>query len=131
MTTNSKQHRQQRIFARVWQHFVVEKAPLSVRDAEDGDEMYSDRVLCFYRGDNEAKCAVGLFIPEERYDVSLEGEQVESLWRKEYLEDTVEADDLRLLTDLRNDHDNAASLGDPIEGLLRTTAGAYGLQIPA
>lgn len=123
--------RRQAIFTRVWDHFVTNGAPLSVYEPEDENEMYSDRVQCRLRGEGGSKCAIGLFIPDERYDETLEGEQIETLYRQEYLEDGVEADDLRLLADLRNAHDDAAGMGYSIESLLREAAEAYGLSIPA
>lgn len=54
----------QEVFNMVWNHFVVEKGKPSI-SVEGGP--------CRYRGDGGAKCAVGLFIPDDRYTWSLEG----------------------------------------------------------
>jgi len=56
----------QEIFDAVWRHFVVENRPRS----------YSDRryAPCAYRGRDGARCAVGIFIPDESYRPTMDSE---------------------------------------------------------
>lgn len=50
-------------FTTVWQHFIVEKNPPSyVQDTKE-----PDGIQCMYRGNDGAKCAFGIFIPDELY----------------------------------------------------------------
>lgn len=34
---------------------------------------------CFYRGPNETKCAVGIFIPDDKYNKTMEGQRADSI----------------------------------------------------
>jgi hypothetical protein len=47
----------QQVFDKVWDHFITKKNPPSIRD--DG--------RCVYRGPDGSKCAIGIFIPDEKY----------------------------------------------------------------
>ena len=51
----------QEVFNKIWNHFVVDKAPISI-----------DGVICKYRNSKGAKCAVGLLIKDEFYSQILE-----------------------------------------------------------
>jgi hypothetical protein len=57
----------QEIFDKVWQHFAVEKHPRSL----SYPEVFAG--ACAYRGANNAKCAIGIFIPDEIYNEMIEG----------------------------------------------------------
>ncbi len=60
----------QEIFNEVWGRFILDRAPASFTPNPD---LNSDSTaLCAYRGPGGARCAVGLFIPDEIYDPRLE-----------------------------------------------------------
>lgn len=61
----------QKMFDKVWQWFVVEKNPQSVKE-DTPDE-------CLYRGPNGAKCAVGCVMPDSAYSTKIEGLSVARL----------------------------------------------------
>lgn len=63
MTTEDKKLTIQEMFNGAWKHFIVDKNPRSV----------GDFFRCKYRGKNGTKCAIGLFIPDEQYDCSMDG----------------------------------------------------------
>jgi hypothetical protein len=52
----------QECFNKVWDWFVVNKNPQSIKDN-----------VCQYRGPNGAKCAAGVLMPDENYSVEFEG----------------------------------------------------------
>ena len=67
----------------------------------------STEVGCLYRSAEGGMCAVGYFIPDDVYSVSMEGKSVSSLW--DTWQDELPAwmgDNIELLTDLQNVHDN-------------------------
>lgn len=47
----------QEVFDKVWEHFIKNKNPPSIMD--DG--------RCVYRGPGGSKCAIGIFIPDDKY----------------------------------------------------------------
>jgi hypothetical protein len=59
----------QEIFDKVWDHFVVKGNPRSYTETEPGG-------VCRFRLDKTAecpvRCAVGLFIPDDVYDVAMD-----------------------------------------------------------
>lgn len=48
--------------------------------SDPGAEGYPNQ-FCAYRGDNETKCAVGMFIPDDLYSDTMEGYTLEALLR--------------------------------------------------
>jgi hypothetical protein len=72
-----------------------------------GDSYYED--VCAYRGDNGLKCAVGALIKDECYNSGIETKRVNSdlvLQALECsLENKLEDEDLKLLTELQYIHD--------------------------
>ena len=71
------------------------------------NEDYSDSSGCLYRAEDGGRCAVGYFIPDDVYSVSMEGKSVSSLW--DTWHDVLPAwmgDNIELLTDLQNVHDD-------------------------
>ena len=119
---------EQEIFDLVWQHFIVEKHPRSFVDVS--------QVRCAYRGVDGARCAVGLFIPDELYDKSMDFNDddsgVEPLLDAGYFD---KDDDLRefirdhvdFLSVLQRAHDSAQY---PLEGNLRDVATVHKLEVP-
>lgn len=87
------------MFNVVWNHFVVQGGAPSM------DEIG----YCRYRGLNGSKCALGLFIPDDRYTTDLEGDTISEILEKL-------GDDLFDLQDVSNNfvftlqqsHDRAA-----------------------
>lgn len=53
----------QEAFDKVWEHFVVEGKPPAMHDWE-----------CRYRMSDGRRCAIGVLIPDERYEEGFEGE---------------------------------------------------------
>ena len=80
----------------VWNHFIRDGAPFSID--EDGD--------CAYRGNEGACCAVGLFIPDEKYSKDLEGDSVAGITTQ--LGEEFFGGHESLLQDLQSAHDYAA-----------------------
>lgn len=63
--------------------------------------------MCAYRGKNGTKCAVGLLIPDEEYDKSIESNSIRDLIIQEKIKaanDQLE----QLLYDVQKTHDNLA-----------------------
>lgn len=106
----------QEAFDRVWRHFVIEGNPQS---------MGADGVTCRYRGENGARCAVGLFIPDSEYSESLEGCSLDLI---EPLPPSLEALGMRdLLRAMQWAHDGSG----PIALALRKVARDFDLAIPS
>ncbi len=86
------------VFNRVWQHFVVEGNPPCV--GESG--------TCFYRGewDPNQRCAVGLLIPDDRYNLHYEGLPVKSVADDD---NGLKQYDLDFLAEMQDAHDSTAS----------------------
>jgi hypothetical protein len=107
----------QEIFNRVWQRFVVEKAPRSL-SASGG--------VCMYRGVNGAACAVGCLLSDEEAARFPEGESVAS--NRENLPARFRGH-LGLLEQLQEAHD--VSTGTFVsETELRIVADNFDLAIP-
>ena len=56
----------QEVFDQVWDYFVVQGHPQSIYYDTSGFGS------CMYRSEN-SKCAIGIFIPDDEYSISLEG----------------------------------------------------------
>jgi hypothetical protein len=71
----------QEMFDTVWNHFVVNKGPMSAAMIGDPDMKpgVNNGVKCYYRGPNGARCAAGLFIDDETYHASMEQTTVDCL----------------------------------------------------
>jgi|SRR6478609_4682288 len=121
---------QQEIFTKVWDHFIVSKAPLSFVKSEEAEPR------CRYRGPNGEKCAVGLFIDDAAYDETIEGRDVQQLIIDHLAPEVVEENPL-LFLDLQAAHDNATKpeVGDDAHAemadALRHVAKQWGLSVPA
>jgi hypothetical protein len=50
-----------------------------IRNNFKGKSVSGPDKVCCYRGDNGAKCAVGMFIPDDKYSKSMENTVVSSL----------------------------------------------------
>lgn len=85
----------QECFDKVWDWFVVNRNPQSVKDN-----------VCQYRGPNGTKCAAGVLIPDEDYDIGFEGFSVgggnDSL--NQYISNLVQ--DYNFLRKLQGIHDS-------------------------
>jgi len=55
----------QHVFEQVWRHFVVER-----------NEPGMAQGVCFLRGANDTRCAIGLLIPDRLYDESMENRKI-------------------------------------------------------
>jgi len=116
---------EQEVFNTVWNHFVVNRGPVSV-DANNN---------CLYRGPDGARCAVGLFIPDELYRESMEQEAIKDV-RKQLGDQSAalpEGCDL-LLQRLQMAHDDAAWFPEEFHGLIEAyllgVAEEFALEIP-
>lgn len=120
----------QQIFDKVWNHFVVEKQPFA----------YDDDGGCFYRGPGGARCAVGLFIPNQAYRRSMEKraiyDVIDSDKTPKRLRDFL-AEHAELFHALQESHDAAAQdarHGDDgiktFKAALRGVAAVHGLRVP-
>jgi len=58
----------QEIFDKAWQAFVVEQRPASVRC----DSYTGVFDTCLYRSPDNSRCAIGLCIPDNQYDLDME-----------------------------------------------------------
>tara|TARA_B100001093_G_scaffold348989_1_gene333532 strand:- start:755 stop:1159 length:405 start_codon:yes stop_codon:yes gene_type:complete len=86
----------------------------------DGPSLDQDADACVYRGKdadcefNGQKCAVGLFIDDEHYDDDLEGQgisggqAVADAVAKSWGQDDLTVEQIRLLADLQNAHDDTS-----------------------
>jgi hypothetical protein len=111
----------QEAFDRVWDWFVVQGKPRSS----------NPRGECFYRGDDGAKCAVGVLIPDPEYKDHFEGICAHALIRDGKLP-ALRNIGLEFIADLQQAHDGS----DIVEGYrgirdgLRDVAERHGLRIP-
>lgn len=113
--------RQQGIFDRVWQHFVVEKRPFG----------FNGRA-CMFRTEDGFCCAVGLLIPDGRYTPDLEGLSPMSLVHRGILPGLFD-EDIVLLNSLQDAHDGAAEFPEAgsMETRLRQKAELHRLTVPS
>lgn len=128
----------QEAFDRVWNRFVVEKAPKSI---EGG--------VCVYRGADDKRCAFGLMLPEKLYRREFEGmsaatvlgdndpsDQMNSIGELAHLQREIrrhfEYVSHRLLLDLQSAHDNASVTENrsTIADDLRAVAKRWNLNVP-
>ena len=86
---------------------------------------------CMYRGDNGAKCAVGLLLPDELYHRSMEGKSVDEL--PDDVRDFFGADNIQLLMDLQAAPDYGGAVWEDfsdVEDYFRGVAKDYKLTFP-
>lgn len=81
----------QEIVNLIWEHFVVNNGPRSMRIDRPN--------CCVYRGKDGAKCAAGLLIPDQEYNSSMEGKAIAYLIG-------VPSKALRLISELQLWHDD-------------------------
>ncbi len=106
----------QEVFDRVYTHFIINEEPYSV----------DDKGSCMYRGIEGRKCAGGLFIKDEDYDVEYEGNGVHKLpWGRW----GIEFSEFRLLEELQAAHDQLRSR-PTFAKILATVADRFGLTVP-
>lgn len=60
----------QQVFDKSARHLMLQKRRSVVLHGADIDE---EREICAYRGQNNLMCAIGPFIPDEKYTTALEG----------------------------------------------------------
>ena len=58
----------QEVYSRIWQHFVVDKNPISEKGG-----------CPQYRGEDNNKCVIGILIPDNLYKAAMEGLNVETV----------------------------------------------------
>jgi hypothetical protein len=112
----------------------------------DGPSLDDRGDSCMYRGENGARCAVGVFISDEHYYEDMEGgridgsnmlgscdrarEAVALSWGQDCLEDK----QLDLLSDLQHAHDQGSrceNWSDQIVWALERVAKEHGLEVSA
>ena len=120
----------QEAFDKVWERFVVEGRPASVR-------VVNGTKRCKYRGPRGARCAVGLLISGDEYRPEMEGKSAGELVEA-FDPPSLRALDCNFLEDLQNAHDDAATwpsykkgrgFRDRIAHRLRTVAETYGIEV--
>ena len=101
------------------QQDIFNKASAHLRSM-DSPSLDMDGDACVYRGVddggcyNDQKCAVGLFIKDEHYDCDLEGQgitgsqSVADAVAKSWGQESLSNDQLSLLADLQNAHDDTS-----------------------
>lgn len=113
----------QRIFDKVWKHFVIRRAPFS----------YDRKMGCTYRDAQGVRCAVGLFIEKRYYRPEMETMSLDRLcYRYSNAMGMFLRENRPLLQRLQCAHDYAAVRYDyeVFERLLRGIAVCDGLRIP-
>lgn len=80
---------------------------------------------CVYRGKGGKKCAIGCLIPDELYDVSIEGSTVDREKVQDIMDQIIVDPDFMLLTDLQYIHDQVP-VSEWKERLSKTAA-EYGI----
>ena len=117
----------QQVFDEVWRHFVVDKNPLS----HAGNH-------CLYRGPDGAKCAIGLFIPDDKYKPEYDKPVSETCGYDRVIEiiNEVEVElllqcDRGFVRNLQKSHDTAATRSSrTIPTELTNLAYVYALDLP-
>lgn len=117
------------MFDTVWNHFVVNKGP---RSAKEPYREMGSAGRCLYRGQDGAKCAIGLFIPDERYhsEFDMIGAPGMRVIKDETLHDIIEQSiTIETLRELQRCHDDTytKSFHETIEINLRQFAKRYKL----
>lgn len=118
----------QDVFNKVWDFFIVKENVQSVVMGK------VDKFVCRYRGDNGAKCALGVCITDDIYDSAIEGEGVESLLEKfSAIKELFSNTTMSLLNDLQEIHDNDAhwSNNKMDSNEMESIAKKHHLQIPS
>lgn len=114
----------QEIINRVWTHFVVEKQPAGWDIDQRG---------CRYRTSDGHCCAVGLFIPDEKYNRNFEGMTVGEVCQ--FALPGLPDESYVLLVHIQRIHDvyateDAEKFIKSISTRLRILASSYGLTVP-
>lgn len=109
--------RAQQIFDAVWQYFVVENAPRSMRGSR-----------CMYRSDAGSCCAVGLFLPDDLAR-ELDALAETSVTDVEFLLPRKLQKYTDLLSDLQDAHDHVWGRA-PRDVSLCAIACEFGLKVP-
>ena len=126
------------------QQDIFNKAAVHLTGME-GPSLDQDNDACAYRGKDEdcefngQMCAVGLFIADEHYDDDLEGQsisggQVVNAVAASWGQDDLTVEQLDLLTDLQNAHDQGSRCEDwydQIVWALERVAKKHGLEVSA
>lgn len=92
----------QEVFNKVSIHLLTQNAK-SLKSS--GSSREHNITACSYRGDDGRMCAVGCLIPDERYNIDIEGYSVESYRVKDMLDDINLKEHTRLLCRLQYVHD--------------------------
>lgn len=129
MDTINVQEKQQEAFNKVWNHFVVNKGPLS----------FIQGAICMYRLDKTAacpiRCAVGVLMPDEEYDPEFDNGMIQFYDVVKAVK-AFEGLDVSFLRSLQIPHDRACGAPDPehkdeyLEQRYRQIAEAYFLTVP-
>lgn len=83
-----------------WEWFVVQRKPQSLWGT--GEE-----AVCRYRGDSGTKCAVGVLIPNDRYELQMESGNVGDIWVQAYaLTDLFPNEVIGFLLSMQHLHDS-------------------------
>ncbi len=88
----------QEVFNSVWEHFIVQKQPLSYNHSGS----FMPQVRCRLRDDYGNKCAIGVLIPDDKYNPTLEEIPLAEL-------PPLNALDSEFLFDLRRCHDDTVA----------------------
>lgn len=134
---DSREIRQQAIFDRVWQHFIIEGNPFIDGDLVDaGPSPFSPamrhavrepRQTPRYRAPDGAMSVYGLFIDDAKYKPALEELLPANLfWEAAFI--PYIGNDSTLLADLQNAH---ARREPDLEKRLRLVAGEWGFKVPS
>ncbi len=108
----------QEVFNRVWQNFVVEKAPQSK----------SEGYYCLYRGPDGKKCAAGLLIPDELYQPGFEKRRFSTLPYN--ITGLVLSPDFVDYVQQAHDDPQESTFSTDIEARLRRLAAEFRLSVP-
>lgn len=100
----------QEAFDKVVRHLYTMDYPSSQRNVFLGER------ICAYRGDDEAKCAIGCLIPDEVYQKGMEAMSLPSLIANyTSIEELFLGVNWKLLSDLQHVHDDSNSwFGGPL-----------------
>lgn len=96
---------------------IVEAVVMGI--VTQGGPSIGDDGTCAYRGGDERKCAVGLFIDDADYEEWLEGHTVDDYNVQQLLEKSLSSslddDDIDFFNELQNSHDVAYSTAECAE----------------
>lgn len=119
----------QTMFDRVYRHFVIDRASPSV-------VFTCGTVQCRYRGPNGERCALGLLIPDDAYEPTMEGTLALGLLDNKLCARLgIDIDDVDFVDELQGAHDHSVDAGagfhDDLESKLRHIAARYDLTVPS